>query len=252
MLIDQINANLAQIRHFQLHSELLPHVGQHYDEYRILLIGESHYLPTDDEINYENHEDVFRNWYEDKLEHIPGVPDEYWEEDRCWFNTRGIIADFLNGGQCDNEFLTTPNKLFDEVMREKKMVPQTYNLFNYCAFFNYFQRPHLREKKGFSSLCPDESKKTYNIVKAVINILEPILVLFVSTKASDNYVRNKYGSYENRPANVFCHLYDRDICDNGKKVPEKEYQEHLFGHPLHGWLNREEFKRVLSEYLKNF
>ena len=122
MSTEQINTKLAQIGHFQLHPELLPHVGHHYYDYRILLIGESHYLPTDDEINYENHEDVFKNWYEDKLEHIPGVPDEYWEEDRCWFNTRGIIADFLNGGQCDNEFLTTPNKLFDEVMREKKMV----------------------------------------------------------------------------------------------------------------------------------
>ncbi len=250
MSIEQLNANLAQIRHFQLHPELLPHVGQHYDEYRILLIGESHYLPTKD-VDYGDYIDVFKNWYEDKLEHIPGVSDDEWEKDRSYFNTRNLITGFFNGEQHNNSFLAIPNKLFIEVMSQKAKQTKSNSLFSYCAFFNYFQRPHLREKEGFSFILPDEAKKTYNIVSEAITALNPLLVLFISTKASRSYVLNKYSSYENCSANVFFHLKKWN-CDNGKEVPVNEYQEHLFGHPLRGILNREEIKRVLSEYLKSF
>ena len=53
------DSELKKIRHYQLHPEMLPYIGRHYPQTRILILGESHYLSEKEPIDVKHLEE----WY---------------------------------------------------------------------------------------------------------------------------------------------------------------------------------------------
>ena len=42
--IKDYDDELKKIEHYKKHNEMLPYIGKHYKQARILLVGESHYV----------------------------------------------------------------------------------------------------------------------------------------------------------------------------------------------------------------
>ena len=81
---NQFDTELKSIVHYQNYPCLLPFIGQEYEEQskRLLLIGESHYLPEDTNVDLSQ-------WYsldEDSLS----------EEDLEYVDTRGVLNYAIN------------------------------------------------------------------------------------------------------------------------------------------------------------
>ena len=77
---------LGIIKQFTLHQELLPFIGKHYDEYKILLVGESHYLPEDTGVKAED----FELWYSHQ------APKAFKEREKDYYTTRNVIDRFIS------------------------------------------------------------------------------------------------------------------------------------------------------------
>jgi hypothetical protein len=81
---------LNEIPHFRIHPSYLPFVGEHYEDYRVLHIGESHFVDqapgaTKYGISY------FEKWWADPCREI----DELCPE---WIDIRCVIAEYMKFG----------------------------------------------------------------------------------------------------------------------------------------------------------
>ena len=161
-----------------LHPELLPYIGQNYKETGILLVGESHYVnnSTEDDLKAVN-------WY-----HSPLPASGYHELNAAsaesWFDTRQVFVRY-NGNDANEE--RGPGHITfsrpTEVLHELGIgTGDKYKDFCYFAFMNFFQRPALQ--RGKSIQATDEDRQTANeVFKAVLQILQPKVVVFLSKKA---------------------------------------------------------------------
>lgn len=179
MCSTEYDQNLKSIRHFELHPELLPYVGPHYNDLRILLIGESHYI---DDITDQN---IFLEWYKKSTKEIFSGKDEEYQS---WFNTREVITNFLcHRRSRAHTMFSNPGKVIQEILSESgEVCPTDSAAFQCVAFFNFYQRPNLTRGGSF---CPiteieeSEISQATEITKEIINILKPSIVIFLSKKA---------------------------------------------------------------------
>ena len=208
MLYDEL---LLNIEFYKLHPEYLPFIGDKYDDYKILHVGESHYIeqePSDEDkypITY------FENWWSDPcldLYHAYGGG----------YNTRQVIANYLGGDRHKSHSIFSETiKVFDKVYLGKDDVRinfQESQNYHYFAFMNFFQMPSLYEgvkfwnslktsanKLGDAQLAYDMWKKasqvSSEVVDSVIDILKPSVVIFTSKSAKKAY--DEYGKHHAEP-----------------------------------------------------
>lgn len=241
------DAELKQIRHFIYHPELLPYIGENYDKYKVLLIGESHYL----EEKFEAVAEYFLDWY-DKPTSCFSILDNIinndvkhnWEDFyKFWFDTRCQMG--KNGFENHKMGKTIGKAIFEAVSQNSNFfVKDEADALSYIAYFNYFQRPELGGVKTFSSIFIEgnhgyhgyntfwefERAKAYEIATKIFKILEPNKIIFLSRKALNFY---------------------NEQADKNSKIE-------LVYHPSSRWWHRkmpnsnekskEKFSRLINEY----
>ena len=166
---------LLKIEHYEIHPEMLPFVGSHYDNARVLLVGESHYCSRN--ITEEDKEYVENHWYDKK------APDSF--HDNLNFDTRFVLHNFLSLKRSRaHSMFRNPAKAIIEALELENVSDS--EAFNICAFMNYFQKPAIEE--GASINFTDEDEQiAYNVLTDVRNVLEPKVIIFLSDKALKSF-----------------------------------------------------------------
>ncbi|AYN67492.1 hypothetical protein D1013_09015 [Euzebyella marina] len=184
------DTKLDKIEHYQKFPSMRPFIGENYGKYnsrKIMLVAESHYLPPKSTIS-QNPE----NWYNSKQTDLS-------KEEIAWINTRGILSgDWKPNGHMIFRELNTRMSDFMDVKEFRAMTN--------VAFMNGFQRPAPETGDSIKKFCkPIDYKIGAQTINAVINIIEPDLVIFVS-KLSWDELRWKIPKSELRVKYDFvCH-----------------------------------------------
>ena len=188
------------------HKECLPFIGEHYEQTRLLLIAESHYIRKD-AMPYVKRDD----FYDISFDAL--ADGEY----KGWINTRSVFEGrAYNNASFDlffsniaTEIARVINQSNDLSMEQKRAAMQQY------AFFNYFKRPSYKEGKTIEDLSEKDKEYAYNVSCHIINVLEPKLIIFLSKKAYDE----------------FCY-------SNHKATQPLNYTVKSVSHPSCPWWNR--------------
>lgn len=186
-VIDSLNISydeqLKKINIYKIHPELLPFVGENYEEKRILIIGESHYISKDDSKNKDKLEGLRELWYTE--EWLKG-PDNPLLNSFGYFITRRIVLNFMNGCPQKTNFFS--NILMAYLGKEND---DDRTKFSDFAFMNYMQIPSF---KYGSTIFNQATEYDYNIAKEtlenVIEVLQPKKVIFLSKGAYDKFKNN--------------------------------------------------------------
>ena len=209
---------------FAIHKFSLPHIGEEYEKFRILHVGESNYLGQDAETESDQFGIPFfaEKWWntEYTMEELMRVyPETCWDGD--W--TRNVIKEFGTGLSDFFDIYkamgTALLKLkFPEVEPSEKNIREYY--YKYFAFTDYYKMPSLYKGKAFNislnigrkKLSEEENKKypsrEFNrnnkaqaqlALDTVIEVLDPKVVLVTSSLAMHAY----QGKYKDR----FLHVH---------------------------------------------
>lgn len=171
--------------------QMLPWVGCNYDSgkyKKLLLIGESHYLPedADEELLDPN------TWYNENHS-------DYYSKGELieqYTNTRTII----NGGKWSSRahgIYRDPERIVKELISKDS---ETYksertNSFQFVAYYNYFLRP---ARKGLSikqSMEQVDEKIANDAFMELVHILQPDYVYFLSKFAYETHKKNNKNKY---------------------------------------------------------
>ena len=162
-----------------LHPELAPFIGKLYPKapLKVLFLGESHYLPA-----VYNHK-VGLEWYERSTASYG-----FSAEALSWLNTAAIIRHDVIESSYKNpahNIYRNIGKVYGEVFA-KGDYPQALE---YIAFGNYFLRP--AEVCGESIIINgwEEEVCSFQQLVALEKQLQPALIVFVSKKAYESFVR---------------------------------------------------------------
>lgn len=182
---------LEKKEHFVKYPSMIPYIGQDFESdihKKLLLIGESNYLPDDSEIHLDD-----RKWYKSS-------EDDLTDEEIEWINCRGLLE--CNWDSPGHFIYRELNRSLQEVLPISEIENKKRSI-SHCAFMNCFQRPSTTGN-SIKRLCTrmdiNESKKT---ISSVIKIIKPDIVIFVS-KISRDLVGNKYKG-EDYYMDFVCH-----------------------------------------------
>lgn len=176
--LTEFDDQLSAISHFQLHPEMLPFIGRHYPKTGILILGESHYLSS------EESEEAKRlwDWYNRPTQDFSFK----WSSN---FDTRGVVHNYLIGWRSKAyTMFSNPAKALIEAWGLTEV--NDSEAFTAFAFFNYFQRPASCSGSSISLTTEDEERAA-SILSQIMSILKPSKVIFLSKKAFDSYRRQK-------------------------------------------------------------
>ena len=164
---------------YEFHPELTPFIGKLYPKapLKVLFLGESHYLPA-----AYNHK-VGQEWYERSTASYG-----FSTEALAWLNTAAIIRHDVIESNYKNpahNIYRNIGKVYGEVFA-KGDYPQALE---YIAFGNYFLRP--AEVCGESIIINgwNEEVRSFQQLAALEKQLQPALIVFVSKKAYESFVR---------------------------------------------------------------
>ncbi len=190
---------------FKNHPEYIPYVGENYEQTRILLIGESHYIPWNelehmkdkDKVNLDPYR---QEWYEKTTDEIFVA-----EDDKKYINhfttqkVLGAFTSYYHSSYYKTEkgvrskyakaydMFSNPAKVMMELSNDK--LPTKVSAIKTVAFCNYFQRPALEEGDTIKVL-PCDSENAYEAFKVAVEVLEPKLVVFLSKKAYEDWEKS--------------------------------------------------------------
>lgn len=155
----------------KIHRRMLPYIGSEYEKYKVLIVGESHYLGEDDD--REKVKD-FKKWLTDKNE-IKLIKSEY-------INTRLVV-----------------NNKQPFFSRIKKEVINIENFWNKVSFMNFFIVPSINGSRGIE-VSKDIEEKSLENFENVLNVIKPNYILFLSKKSyyifeksNSKYLKNTFG-----------------------------------------------------------
>jgi hypothetical protein len=215
MLESKYDDKLKEIEMIRLHPTFLPYVGSLYEEYKILQIGESHYIgqtPKNEKYGIE----YFEKWWSESCEELA-------KEYGGWFDTRHVVVDnFLDKQNVSYRIFTNFIKSFSKIVLEDEldyMTKEKTPLYRYAAFMNFFQMPSLYDATSFyesldksAKLAGDKSlagnmwdeavKHSVATVDAVIEIIKPRAIVFTSISAGNAYKENN-GKYREDERVIF-------------------------------------------------
>lgn len=181
---------------------MLPFVGEKYREGGILHIGASYYFRLDD-IDREQRREaecVLNEWWVDSDEEVLKRRESFLKSPRRlqnggfeskfgdWVNTRKIVESFCN----DNAYNEKSRAIYREFLKaayDKQSSEDLKDTEGYTPFsyMNFFQKP---TKDVQTKHDDDAVRNSCEIVKAVIEILQPKIIIFTSSIAYDAFFNN--------------------------------------------------------------
>ena len=190
------------------HQYMLPYIGFNYQEHKVLLVAESHYLGNDEDRKKVAN---FKEWYEDKGNISLS------EKGYGYINTRGVVQTwFFNG-----------NGLFQKIKKELDIANIDIKYFwERIAFMNFFIVPSTNGSREIYSTKEVEEKSLSNF-EEVIKILKPNYILFLSKKSYYIFAARKSDYFNitdtfDHPASIWWYRKRKD----GKKAKD-EFKEKI-------------------------
>ena len=177
---NQLKSRLAHLHNYP---QMLPFIGANWEarEMKILLLGESHFIPGDElnDIQGGNH---LQDWYNCDS-------DSFYEELANYINTRREV----NRADKKKEFGHVKSLQIHYALKEaiKKEFPDLKDLehiFPNLSYYNYFQRPAFIEGDSIINHLIDD-QIAYATLKEVVDIIQPNKIIFCSKKAWISYSR---------------------------------------------------------------
>lgn len=206
--LKSFDEKLMEDDHFKVHSEMLPYIGSKFNEQKILVISESHFVPINDNIPSDN------EWYKPKDIKILLKSIEYNTF------TREIIEKFFSEKKSHRIFLNINNAL-----KGSKLILGIDNI----AWYNFFQKPAFNK----DSISPTriDCEIAERIFEKVIGTLQPNLIIFTSVK-SFNFILPNLKWIDKKQA----HYYKSFSC----KIE-------FVAHPNSIWWNRKSLKYSIKD-----
>ncbi len=164
------------------HQLMLPYIGFNYQEHRVLLVAESHYLG-----NEEDRKKVanFKEWYENK--------GDITLSQEGHINTREVVGQWFSNG----------NGLFQKIKKELENANIDIKYFwERIVFMNFFIVPSTNGSREIYSTKEVEEKSLTNF-EQVIKILKPNYILFLSKRSY--YIFERKNSEYLKKTSSFCH-----------------------------------------------
>ena len=190
------------------HRLMLPYIGSEYEKYKVLIVGESHYLGEDND--REKVKD-FKKWLTDKNE-IKLIKPEY-------INTRWVVKEHCNNNN--------KQPFFSMI---KKEIINVEKFWDKVSFMNFFIVPSINGSREIEAL-KDMKEKSLENFENVLNVIKPNYILFLSKKSyyifeksNSKYLKNTFGF--GHPSSRWWSRKRKD----GKKYKEefKEKIEEIF------------------------
>ena len=161
------NNEFATITHFNHYPQMVPFVGKDWENSKFLIVGGSHYINDKNDPKL----DVFENWYQYSNNDIS-------DEDYDWTNTSAIVnsGKFQRYGSKSHRIYANLEKA---ILASGFKPSNTENMFRYCAYMNFFQRPAGVSKKFYH---PSEKdvRVSNEVFKDVIGFLKPNFIFIAS------------------------------------------------------------------------
>ncbi len=207
--MNQYDDELMQIDFFKLHPTFLPFIGDDYNEYRILHIGESHFIPNYplgcDKKNIDKTNEItlddFDGWWNGRI-------NNKLLQYKGWFNTEEVVRWYMDGHRDKSHGIFTntlksfcksvvPEESFDNIsdLNSKK--------YNYFAFMNFYQLPSLYDGVNFTealycgghfwgwsdsrieTMKVEAIEKSLKVLKATVDVLDPKVIVVTSMEVYD-------------------------------------------------------------------
>lgn len=155
--------------HYERFQCMEPWVGKNFEhpkQKRLLIIGESHYLPTNSSLHLDAN-----LWYQKTQKELN-------EEELRWIFTKGIIEK-----NKDKNFPNKAHGIYRNICKEINSEFYNYDslsqIMDHIAFYNYFQRP--ADKSGDSIKVKAIDKEVASLVlDSNIAQYKPELIIFTS------------------------------------------------------------------------
>ena len=169
------------------HQYMLPYIGFNYQEYKVLLVAESHYLENDEDRKKVAN---FKEWYEDKGN--ISLSEKGYEH----IHTRRVVQTWFSNG----------NGLFQKIKKELENANiDTKYFWERIAFMNFFIVPSTNGSREIYSTKEVEEKSLSNFEEVLRSALEKNEPSFISRYLLD-------------VAKAFSVFYNNNkiICDDEK------------------------------------
>lgn len=178
------NQFAAHHAHFKRFPCLTPWVGAHYQSashQKLLIVAESHYLPKESTLHKNS-----ARWYNDLTEADFGVSRDNKgkaHEEREWVSTAGILGNTSNRQRNFNKRGHAIHRNICKLLKDMGLTePLPNHVCDHYAYYNFFQRP-AQNQGGSVKPDPLDIEKAEEILNVVLDVLNPDLVVFTSSKA---------------------------------------------------------------------
>jgi len=179
--------------------QMLPWIGCEYESSRfkrLLIIGESHYLPDDAD------EDLLDPdiWYNQDHKDYYSVGEEIEQNT----NTRTFVS-LGHWSSRAHSIYREPERLIKNLItrNSKQTENETGNALRYVAYYNYFLRPAKKGQSIKQILIPPNNAEEMGVdekyaddtFRELVGIIKPDFVYFLSKFAYDTYMKNNKTVY---------------------------------------------------------
>ncbi len=170
----RFDIDLNKNEFLQRHSECLPFIGEKYTDSRLLLIGESHYVPKDS-VQYVDRDDFYDISYDDLKD----------ADYKSWINTRSVFEYRVYDKQDFKLFFSNTATEIARVINHSDNLSyeQKVDAMHQYAFMNYYKRPSYEKGKTIRQITDADQKYAYEVSKYIIEVLKPQLIIFLSKKS---------------------------------------------------------------------
>ena len=164
--------------HLERFSCMQPWIGSLYQDNRhkrLLLIGESHYMPDEESTIHLNPE----GWYQSNEGHLN--PEEF-----IHVHTEGVIRGFFEHPRRGHRIFGEIEKQITNILKEGglTLAPGKRPL-HHIAYYNYFMRPAPKPGDSMEGhVVPQDCKISEEVLRWFVREHQPQLVIFVSRLAS--------------------------------------------------------------------
>jgi hypothetical protein len=222
----------SELKHLQQYPEMMPFIGRNWDKvnHRILLLGESHYIPGNDVTSERKNETHVTDWYNNHSSNFSSYLSNY-------INTRRVID--IAEKVKENGYkkpLTIYYNLKAAIKEELTALSQEAFIFPLFSFYNYFQRPAFVETASIDNTPTDDSI-AYHTLKVIVKVIQPHAIIFVSKKAANSF----YGQLKKDDQSAFF----RDIRIDNVPHPSCAWW-HKKSKACAGQTGREKFIQLLA------
>lgn len=216
----EFDKQFEEIAHYQIHKEMLPFVGERFNETKILLVSESHYVPQGCKA----------------------------EMNDAWYDNRNLLVHLKGNHHTRNVAIGGNHPLFTSIVSATKEVNPALD-FSCFAWYNFYQKPAQHKDSIKKDLSEKDKQIAREVFEKVITILQPSAVIFLSKLAFDELWFDDAGNRARRWNN-------EKHCHNFKEYDLPMYS---IQHPNSAWWNKisgknnmtgkQRFKSVLTKLI---